>query len=106
MGHKALEPSRAYFTLDQELEGVFDEAENDELVEELLREYVGALYLDYDTEEVPVGEPPEKKTPPMAFSWEKLDLDVSELVPSFEIPMSTIAEVGNMTEIYDELFQS
>ena len=75
VAHKASEPSRAYFSLDQELEGVFDEEESDEPVEDLLREHVGALYLDHDIEELPVGDPPEEETPPMGFDLDELNLD-------------------------------
>jgi len=106
VAHKASEPSRAYFSLDQELEEVFDEEESDEPVEDLLREYVGALYLDHDIEELPVGEPPEEETPPMAFDLDEVNLDMSELFPSFKIPASTIAAVPNIPKIQDEVFQS
>ena len=106
VAHKASEPSRAYFSLDQELEGVFDEEESDEPVEYLLREHVGALYLDHDIEELPVGDPPEEETPPMGFDLDELNLDMSELSSSYEIPASTIAAVASMPKIQDEMFQS
>lgn len=103
---KASRPSRAYFSLEQELKEELDEENEDEPVEDLLREYVGALYLDHDIEDLPVGEPPEEETPPLPFDWEGLDLDMSELVPSFEIPASTIAAVANIPEIHDTVLQS
>ena len=98
---KALKPSRAYFSLGQELEEKFGEDNDDEPVEDLLREYVGALYLDHDIEDLSVGEPPEGETPPLPFDWEGLDLDMSALVPSIEIPTSTIAAVANIPNIHD-----
>jgi hypothetical protein len=106
VARKASRPSQEYFSLEQELEVGVDEHEEGEPVEDLLREYVGALYLDHDIEELAVGEPPEKETPPMAFDLDELDLDMSELVPSFEIPTSTIAAVANIPKIHDEVFQS
>lgn len=105
VARKASRPSRAYFSLEQELEQEFDEDES-EPVEDLLREYVGALYLDHDIEESPVGEPPEEETPPMAFDLDELDLDMSELVPSFEIPASTIVVEAKIPKIHDRVFQS
>lgn len=103
---KASRPSRTYFSLKQELEEGLDEDNEGEPVEDLLREYVGALYLDHDIEELPVGEPPEEETLPMAFDLDELDLDMKELVPSFEIPASSIATVANIPKIHDEMFQS
>lgn len=106
VARKASRPSRAYFSLEEKLEEGFDGDDEDEPVEDLLREYVGALYLDYDIEELPVGEAPEKETPPMAFDLDELDLDMSELVPSIEIPSSTISAVANIPKIHDEVFQN
>jgi hypothetical protein len=103
---KAARPSRAYFSLEQELDEGLDEDGEGEPVENLLREYVGALYLNHDIEELPVGEPPEEETPPMAFNLDELDLDMSELVPSFEIPASTMATIANIPKLHDEVFQS
>lgn len=101
VARKASRPSQAYFSLEQELEEGLDEDDEGEPVEDLLREYVSALYLDHDIEGLPVGEPPEEETPPMAFDLDELDLDMSELVPSFEIPT-----VANIPKIHDEVFQS
>ncbi len=106
VARKASRPSRAYFSLEQELEEGFDEDDEGEPVEALLQEYIGALYLNHDIEELPVGEPPEEKTPPMAFDLDELDLDMNELVPSFEIPASTMAAVANIPKLHEEVFQS
>jgi len=106
VARKASKPSRAYFSLDQELQREFKEDDEGEPVEDLLREYVGALYLDHDIKELPAGEPPEEETPPMAFELDELDLNMGELVPSFEIPASTIAAVANIPKIHNEVFQS
>ncbi|SMP29663.1 hypothetical protein [Halobellus salinus] len=106
---KASRPSRAYFSLEQELGEKFGEDnddDDDEPVEDLLREYVGALYLDHDIEDLSVGEPPEEETPPLPFDWEGLNLDMSALVPSIEIPTSTIAAVANFQDLYDTVLQN
>lgn len=103
---KASRPSRAYFSLEKELGEEFDEEEEDDPVEDLLREYVGALYLDHDIGELPVREPPERETPPMGFDWQEMDIDWDELVPSFEIPESTISAVANMPKLDDAVVQS
>lgn len=103
---KASRPSRAYFSLERELKEEFDEENDDEPVEDLLREYVGALYLDHDIEGLVVGEPPEEETPPLPFDWEGLNLDMSELVPSIEIPAYTIAAMANIPDIHDTVLQN
>ncbi|MCU4718042.1 hypothetical protein [Halapricum hydrolyticum] len=103
---KASRPSRAYFSLERELKEEFDEENDDEPVEDLLREYVGALYLDHDIEDLSVGEPPEEETPPLPFDWEELDLDMSEIVSSIEIPASTVAAVANISDIHDTVLQN
>ena len=84
----------------------FDEDNDDEPVKDLLREYVGALYLDHDIEDLSVGEPPEEEMPPLPFDWEGLNLDMSALVPSIEIPASTIAAVANIQNIHDTVLQN
>lgn len=91
---KATDPSRAYFSIEQDIDDEYDPEDVDEPAEELLREYVGALYLDHDIEELPVGDPPDETTPPRAVE----PLDIDELFPSFEIPTSTLSAVGNAIE--------
>lgn len=103
---KASRPSRAYFSLKRGIKEEFDGENDDEPAEDLLREYVGALYLDHDIEDVSVGEPPEEETPPLPFDWEGLNLDMSALVPSIEIPASTIAAVANIPDIHDIVLQN
>jgi hypothetical protein len=53
----------------------YDPEAEDEPLEELLCEYVGALYLDHDMDETPVGDPPDESTPPAADVFAKLDTD-------------------------------
>jgi hypothetical protein len=55
---------QTYFSLEQDIEEDYEgEEESDYTVEELLCEYVGALYLSYDIEQQSVGSPPEKTEP-------------------------------------------
>jgi hypothetical protein len=98
---KASRPGRAYFSLEQELDEEFDEEEEGEPVEVLLREYVGALYLDHDIEELPVGEPPEEVTPSMPVDWEELSETFSQ---SFTVPESTMNALANAVD--SDLFRT
>lgn len=98
---KASRPGRAYFSLEQELDEEFDEEEEGEPVEVLLREYVGALYLDHDIEELPMGEPPEEETPSMPVDWEELSETFSQ---SFTVPESTMNALANAVD--SDLFRT
>lgn len=103
---KSVSASRAYFSLEKEEEVKADlhNEDDDESVEDLLREYVGAIYLDNDIENVPVGEPPEAETPPQPFDWE--GLDIGGIVPDISIPTSAISAMVNMSGVYDPVLQS
>jgi len=102
---KAVTPGRSFFSLEDEVT-TLDPEDESESVEDLLREFVGAVYLEYDIQEETVGEPPERETPPSWLEGVELDLDMSGLLPSFEIPSSSLAAVTNMPKIHDKVFQS
>lgn len=102
---KSVIPGRSFFSLESEVT-TLDPEDEDESVEDLLREYIGAVYLEHDIQEEEVGEPPERETPRSGFEGVGLDLDMSGLFPSFEIPSSTLAAVANMPKIHDEVLQS
>jgi len=72
-GKRAIEAGRAYFSLDRELTDGYDAEECDEPVEDLLREYVGGLYLDKNIDDEVVGEPPEDEQPPTVDIGELFD---------------------------------
>ena len=68
---KASKPGRAHFSLERDVETAIDEDE-EEPVADLLREYIGAVYLEYDIGQQPVGDPPDEETPPMAVDFGEL----------------------------------
>ena len=102
---RAVVPGLSYFALEGDVVK-FDPEDENESVEDLLREFVGAVYLEYNIEDEEIGEPPERETPPSGFEGVGLDLGVSGLLPSFEIPSSTVAAVADMPSFHDEVFQS
>lgn len=63
-GTRAIKTGRAYFSLDRELEDGYDSEENDEPAEDLLRDYLGGLYIEEDVDNEPVGDSPEAREPP------------------------------------------
>lgn len=77
---KATDPGRAYFSLEREVESAVDEDE-EEPIEDLLREYVGAVYIEYNVDEEPVGDPPNKETPPMAVDFSELNDALGQIKP-------------------------
>ncbi|ELY83683.1 hypothetical protein [Natrinema altunense] len=102
---RAVIPGQSFFSLQGEVTRLDPENES-ESVEDLLREYVGAVYLEHDIQEEEVGEPPERESPPSGFEGVGLDLDMSGMFPSFEMPSTALASVANMPEFHDEVFQS
>jgi hypothetical protein len=90
---KASKVARMYFSLEQELDEEFDNRYEDEPVADLLREYVGALYLDHDIEELPLGDPPREETPPRPVDWEELSETFSQ---SISVSKSTIVAFANV----------
>jgi len=67
---KAFVPGQTFFSLEHDSVEVGEDEE--EPVEDLLREFVGAVYLEQKTAEEPVGEPPAETVPQM-------QIDVSDL---------------------------
>jgi len=102
---RAVIPGQSFFSLQGEVTRLDPEDES-ESVEDLLREYVGAVYLEHDIQEEEVGEPPERETPPSGAELGSLDLDMSGLFPSFEVPSTALASLANMPQLHDEVFQS
>ena len=82
---KASTPGRAFFSLDQDVEEAVDEDE-EEPIEDLLREYVGAVYLEHDVDEEPVGDPPQETTPPPAVDFSEIGEQIAE---GFTFPTET-----------------
>ena len=67
---KAFVPGQTFFSLEHD--SVKMDEDEEEPVEDLLREFVGAVYLEQKTAEEPVGEPPAETVPQM-------QIDVSDL---------------------------
>lgn len=88
---KSARVGRAYFGLSRDVADEYDSEDGDESLKELLCEYVGALYLDHDIDEAPVGDPPDESTPPAADVFAELDTD-----NVFQLPTtaSMVPEVG------------
>lgn len=86
-GSKAIEPGRAYFSLDRELEDGYDSEECGEPAEKLLRDYVGGLYMEEDIADEPVGDPPEASEPP--------NIDIGEMFEDTVIPTLANTSVIN-----------
>lgn len=72
---KSSTAGRYYFSLEEDdEEGLAKDEE--EPIEDLVREYVGALYLQRTITDEPVGDPPERTMPPLAF-------DITDLTEEF-----------------------
>ena len=80
---KASDSGRAFFSTERHAGSTIDDDE-DEPLEELLREYVGAFYLEYDIDEEPVGQPPENSTPPPPVDFSEI-VDIVNQGISFPI---------------------
>lgn len=98
---KASTPGRAFFSLDQDVEGAVDEDE-EESIEDLLREYVGAVYLDHAVEEEPVGDPPQETTPPPAVDLSEIGEQIAE---SFTFPTETMLAAASIGEIQTNVLE-
>lgn len=79
---KSVISGRSFFSLESEVT-TLDPEDEGESVEDLLREYIGAVYLEHDIQEEEVGEPPERETPRLGFEGVGLDLDMGGLFPSY-----------------------
>lgn len=88
---KASTPGRAYFSLEQDVTEEVDDDE-EEPIEDLLREYVGAIYLEHNLDEEPIGEPPEASTPP-AVDFAEIGEQVAD---SFTFPTESILAASSI----------
>jgi len=98
---KSSRPGRTYFSLKDSVEEDVDE--DDEPLEDLVREYVGGIYLEHDVEGEPVGEAPEDTTPPLSATErearenlsealsdvQQLRMNMGEMLPDFSDMIST-----------------
>ncbi len=54
---------RAFFALDADVDDAVDVEDREYTIEDLVQEYVGAVYLEYDVDAEPVGDPVERDAP-------------------------------------------
>jgi len=89
---KASTPGRAYFSLEQDVTEELDDDE-EEPIEDLLREYVGAIYLEHNLDEEPIGEPPEASTPPPAVDFAEIGEQIAD---SLTFPTESILAASSI----------
>lgn len=92
---------RAFFSLDQDYEEAIDEDE-EEPPEDMIREYVGATYLEHGIDEEPVGEPPEATTPPLAVDFE----EIKDVISDFTFPSQTVLKASKLANLQSDLVSS
>lgn len=67
--------------------------DEEEPIKDLLREYVGAVYLEHTVDEEPVGEPPEESSPPPAIDFAEIGERIAD---SFTFPTESILAASRL----------
>lgn len=98
---KASTPGRAFFSLEQDVTEELDDDE-EEPIEDLLREYVGAVYLEHNVDEEPIGEPPEGSTPPPAVDFAEIGEQIAD---SFTFPTESILAASRIGEFQESIME-
>ncbi|WP_336136247.1 hypothetical protein [Natronomonas amylolytica] len=98
---KASTPGRAFFSLEQDVTEELDDDE-EEPIEDLLREYVGAVYLEHNVDEEPIGEPPEGATPPPAVDFAEIGEQIAD---SFTFPTESILAASRIGEFQESIME-
>ncbi|WP_049996370.1 hypothetical protein [Halococcus sediminicola] len=93
---------RAYFSLERSIEDALGD-EDGEKLEEVVREFVGAVYLQHDPESHTVDSPPKKNTPPSNVDFSKLREALSDNLTS-EIQRMAIG--SGISSIPDSVLES
>lgn len=93
---------RAYFSLERDVEEVLEDCD-EEQVKEVVREFVGAVYLQNDLEEQEVGSPPENSTPPSNVDFSKLKEAFSD---NFASEIQKMAVKSGVSSIPDSVLES
>jgi len=93
---------RAYFSLERSVEKALEDCD-EEKVEEVVREFVGAVYLQHDLDDHTVDRPPEKKTPPSNVDFSKLKEAFSD---SFASEMQKMAVNSLVPLISDRVLEN
>ena len=90
---------RAFFTLDVDVDEAADLEDRDYTVEDLVREYVGAVYLEYDIDAEPVGDPVEQTSPELPIDLEEFRETIADAV---SVPAGAFAAATAMDGIADQ----
>ena len=93
---------RAYFSLEKDVEGALEDCD-EKKVEEVVREFVGAIYLQNDLEEHEVGSPPENSTPPSNVDWGELSDIIAE---NFSTRVQKMAASSGVSSISDNILET
>ena len=93
---------RAFFTLDADVDEAADLEDRDYTVEDLVREYVGAVYLEYDIDAEPVGDPVEQTSPELPIDLEEFRETIADAV---SVPAGAIAAATAMDGLNETLAQ-
>ena len=71
---------RAFFALDADIDETVDLKDRDYTVEDLVREYVGTIYLEYDVGAETVGDPVEQTSPELPIDLEVFRETIADAV--------------------------
>jgi hypothetical protein len=91
---------RGFFTLDADIDEVVDLEDRDYTVEDLVREYVGAVYLEYDVDAEPVGDPVEQASPELPIDLEEFQETIADAV---SVPAGAFVATTAMDKITEQL---
>ena len=87
----------AYFSLERSVEKALKDCD-EEKVKEVVREFVGAVYLQHDLDDHTVDRPPEKKTPPSNVDFSKLKEAFSDSLASEMQKMAVKSLVSSISD--------
>ncbi len=94
---------QAFFTVGKDVEEAAETIELDEPVEQILREYVGTVYLDYEVEDESVGDPVERTAPSFPLDIDTVRETIEE---SITPPTKTYMAASGMDSLLEPMIQS
>jgi hypothetical protein len=95
---------RTFFALNADVDEAVDLEDREYTVEDLVREYVGTVYLEYDVDAEPVGDPVEQTSPELSIDLEEFLETIPNVV---SVPTGTFqAAVQPMLERRQKLIQT
>lgn len=84
---------RAFFAINMDAD---ESRDGDDSTEDLVREYVGSIYLEYDVDENPVGDPVHQRVPEHPANLDKLREMITEVVSTPASKLATAATVDDL----------